>query len=101
VDSRFKLAVPVYGCGFLGENSAWLGDFEKMGTEKAAKWLGLWDPSVFLPRAEMPMLWITGPNDFAYPPDSWQKSYRLPKGPRTLSSARGNAAWPRRRRREP
>lgn len=85
VDPRFKLAVPVYGCGFLGENSTWLGDFEKMGTEKAAKWLGLWDPSVYLPRAEMPMLWITGPNDFAYPPDSWQKSYRLPKGPRTLS----------------
>ena len=30
------------------------------------------------------MLWLNGTNDFAYPPDSWQKSYRQPKGPRTL-----------------
>lgn len=30
------------------------------------------------------MLWVTGSNDFAYPMDSLQKSYRLPTGPRTL-----------------
>ena len=30
------------------------------------------------------MLWVTGTNDFAYPMDSLQKSYRLPKGPHTL-----------------
>lgn len=84
VDSRFKLAVPVYGCGYLGENSAWLDNFAKLGPEKAAKWLGQWDPSVYLPRAAMPMLWVTGTNDFAYPMDSLQKSYRLPTGARTL-----------------
>ncbi len=27
VDPRFKFAVPVYGCGFLAENSAWLPRF--------------------------------------------------------------------------
>jgi cephalosporin-C deacetylase-like acetyl esterase len=27
VDPRFKFAAPVYGCGFLGENSAWLDAF--------------------------------------------------------------------------
>ena len=32
----------------------------------------------------MPILWVNGTNDFAYPMDSWQKSYRLPTGPRTL-----------------
>ena len=45
VDSRFKFAVPVYGCGFLGENSAWLPAFEKMGKDKADLWLRQWDPS--------------------------------------------------------
>ena len=30
------------------------------------------------------MLWVTGTNDFAYPMDSLQKSYRLPKSARTL-----------------
>ena len=32
----------------------------------------------------MPILWVNGTNDFAYPMDSWQKSYRLPASPRTL-----------------
>lgn len=77
VDSRFKFAAPVYGCGFLGDNSTWLGTFEKMGKEKADKWLGLWDPSKYLKNAKMPILWVNGTNDFAYPLDSYQKSYRL------------------------
>jgi dienelactone hydrolase len=80
VDSRFKFAAPVYGCGFLGDNSTWLGKFTKMGPEKTAKWLKTWDPSVYLPRSKMPMLWVSGTNDFAYPMDSLQKSYRLPAG---------------------
>lgn len=84
VDPRFKCAVPVYGCGFLGENSTWLETFTGMGEANAAAWLALWDPSVYLPRAAMPLLWITGTNDFAYPLDSLQKSYRLPGGERTL-----------------
>lgn len=84
VDYRFKFAAPVYGCGFLGDDSAWLSDFAKMGAEKARKWLGLWDPAVYLPRVRVPMLWVDGSNDFAYPMNSLQRSYRLPKTPRTL-----------------
>lgn len=84
VDPRFKFAAPVYGCGFLGDNSVWLDTFQKMGTDKSAQWLKLWDPSVYLPLARMPMLWVDGTNDFAYPLDSLQKSYRLPQGSRTL-----------------
>ena len=30
------------------------------------------------------MLWVNGTNDFAYPMNSWQKSYRLPAGPQEL-----------------
>jgi hypothetical protein len=37
----------------------------------------MWDPSEYLPAVRMPMLWVTGTNDFAYPMDSLQKSYRL------------------------
>jgi dienelactone hydrolase len=84
VDARFQCAAPVYGCGFLGENSAWLDAFEKVGPEKARRWLALWDPSGYLGHAHMPLLWVTGTNDFAYPMDSLQKSYRLPQGPRQL-----------------
>ncbi|MFA6632361.1 MAG: acetylxylan esterase [Kiritimatiellia bacterium] len=84
VDDRFAFAVPVYGCGFLGDNSTWIDRFHGMGKVNAGKWLGLWDPSVYLPRAEMPFLWVTGSNDFAYPMDSLQKSYRALKVPFTL-----------------
>ena len=84
VDSRFRFAAPFYGCGYLGDNSAWLPAFENLGPERAGLWLRQWDPSVYLPQAKMPMLWVNGTNDFAYPMDSWQKSYRLAKGPRTL-----------------
>lgn len=84
VDSRFQLAVPVYGCGFLGDNSVWVPQFEKLGKEKANLWLTQWDPSQYLPQAKMPILWVNGTNDFAYPMDSWQKSYRLSQGTRSL-----------------
>ena len=85
VDGRFKFASPVYGCGFLGEDSVWLDAFAKMGKEKADKWLQLWDPSQYLRQAKMPFLWVNGTNDFAYPLDSYQKSYRLPATERTLA----------------
>jgi len=85
VDSRFKFAVPVYGCGYLYENSTWLGDFKAMGEDKAARWTNLWDPSVYLPSARMPMFWVSGTNDFAFPLDSLQKSYTAPGGSPFLS----------------
>jgi dienelactone hydrolase len=88
VDQRFRFAAPVYGCGFLGEDSCWLPAFQKMGPAAAEKWLSLWDPSVYLPQAKMPMLWVTGDADFAYPLNSLQKSYRLPAGERYLAVRR-------------
>lgn len=85
IDPRFRFAVPVYGCGFLGEDSFWLPELKKVGAAKARKWLDLWDPSVYLGRGKIPFLWVDGTNDPYYPLDSLQKSYLLPRGPRTLS----------------
>ncbi|WP_165074083.1 acetylxylan esterase [Paludisphaera rhizosphaerae] len=84
LDDRFKFAVPVYGCGFLGENSTWKDQLGKMGPA-GERWLALWDPSHYLPKGVMPKLWVTGTNDFAYPLDSLQKSYRAAGGPSTLA----------------
>jgi dienelactone hydrolase len=84
VDSRFRFVAPVYGCGFLGDAPGWFGDFHAMGQEKARRWLDLWDPSVYLVHANMPLLWVDGSNDHYYPLDSLQRSYRLPTGSRTL-----------------
>ena len=84
VDPRFRFAVPVYGCGFLGDNSVWVPTFQKMASEKSTRWLAWWDPSVRLRDTKAPMLWVTGTNDFAYPMDSLQKSYRLTQNAHTL-----------------
>lgn len=84
VDSRFKYAIPVYGCGFLGDNSAWVDLLKGMGDDKRTKWLSMWDPSVYVGSAKMPMLWVTGTNDSAYPMDSLRKTYRLLNGKQSL-----------------
>lgn len=75
VDSRFKAAVPVYGCGFLHQNSAWLDRLNNMKPEQRERWVALWDPSRYLPAVGAPILFVNGTNDFAYPLDSYQKSF--------------------------
>jgi dienelactone hydrolase len=75
VDGRFKAAVPVYGCGFLHENSVWLPQFAKLTPEQRELWIAQWEPSRYLPRVSMPILFINGTNDFAYPLDSYMKSF--------------------------
>ena len=85
IDQRFAFAAPVYGCGFLTEIPNWRVEFDKMKPGNAERWGRLWDPLNYLPQVKCPMLWVNGTNDFAFPMDSWQKSYRLPEGSRTLS----------------
>ncbi|MBN2291407.1 MAG: alpha/beta fold hydrolase [Pirellulales bacterium] len=84
LDNRFKASVPVYGCGFLHENSVWLPQFAKMSPQNKAKWVKLWDPSMYVGSAAMPMLFINGGKDFAYPPDSYAKTYDLVKSEKLL-----------------
>jgi len=81
LDDRFKAAVPVYGCGFLHDNSVWLGQFKKMSDANRAKWVKLWDPSMYAGSASMPVLFVNGGTDFAYPPDSHAKTAALVKAP--------------------
>jgi dienelactone hydrolase len=85
LDNRFKAACPVYGCGFLHQNSCWLPWFEdKFTPEQSAKWVKLWDPSSYVGFAAMPMLFVNGGRDFAYPPDSHAKTYGLVKSEKNL-----------------
>jgi cephalosporin-C deacetylase-like acetyl esterase len=80
VDSRFRAAVPVYGCGYLHENSAWLDRFAMMTSQQRERWITLWDPSQYLPSVSMPILFVNGTNDFAYPLDSYMKSFQAVPG---------------------
>lgn len=80
VDHRFRAAVPVYGCGFLHENSVWVPRLAKMSPEQRERWVKLFDPSQYLGRVKCPIFFLNGTNDFAYPLDSYRKSYDLVPG---------------------
>ncbi len=86
IDHRLAVAVPVYGCGFLGDNSAWKesGRFDRLSSRARNRWLKNFDPSQYLAGVKCPILFVNGTNDFAYPLDSYQKSYRLVTSPRNL-----------------
>ncbi|WP_406699948.1 alpha/beta fold hydrolase [Singulisphaera sp. Ch08] len=81
LDDRLKVAVPVYGCGYLNDNSAWVARFKAMSSAQRDRWLSLFDPSKYLGGVRCPILFVNGTNDFAYPLDSYQKSYRQVPGP--------------------
>lgn len=82
VDTRFACAIPVYGCGFLQHASAdeWMHIFANMTAAERQVWHDRCDPSVYLGKATMPMLFVSGTNDFAYPLDSLEMSCALPAG---------------------
>jgi PhoPQ-activated pathogenicity-related protein len=80
LDDRLKVAVPVYGCGFLADNSVWLPTFERMPPDDRQRWVKNFDPANYLPSVRCPILFINGTNDYSYPLDSYQKSYRLVPG---------------------
>ena len=78
IDDRLKVAVPVYGCGFLHENSVWLEPrLSKLAPEQRDRWVSHWDPSRYLAGVSCPILFLNGSNDFAYPMDSYKKCYQL------------------------
>ncbi|MBI4603226.1 MAG: acetylxylan esterase [Planctomycetes bacterium] len=78
IDRRFKAAVPVYGCGYLHSNSVWLEPrLLKMPPEHRERWIELYDPSRYLASCRVPIFFLNGTNDFAYPLDSFMGSYRL------------------------
>ena len=86
VDDRFKVAMPVYGCGFLRENSVWkVGEFGKMTPAQSDKWHRLWDPSRYIGSAKMPVMFLNGTNDFAYPMDSYAKTCALVRSEKNYS----------------
>lgn len=81
IDPRFAFGIPIYGCGALdripNQYGRALGDL--------ALYREVWEPLIRLPRATMPLLWLTGPRDAHFPLDAQQASYRAAPGPRLVS----------------
>ena len=81
LDNRFNCVVPVYGCGFIHENSYWTdrNKFKNLSEAQFEKWVSLWDPAKYVVYATMPMLFINGTNDPYYYLEIFAKTVRLTK----------------------
>ena len=75
----FACAVSVYGSGFLTDDSMWIGrgSFDQLDPAQVAAWSAAWDPSSHLGKTSIPMLFLTGVNDYAYPLISVERSAAL------------------------
>lgn len=85
VDSRFKAAVPVYGCGFLYDGeSVQRPMIDRLEPRQRIEWIRLHDPSRFLKQCRVPIFFVNGTNDRHYPLKSYARTYSLVQGPVTL-----------------
>ena len=79
VDQRYKVAVPVYGCGYLLQNSSMRQGLLQLNEEDRQTWVKQYDPSNYIGKTKMPMLFLNGANDPHFYLDSYAKTYRLVK----------------------
>ena len=84
LDARFKVAVPVYGCGFLGESGRMKQQLDALAEKDRDTWLAQYDPSVYLSRMKRPILFLNGTNDVHFYLSSMTRSAALAKKSRLL-----------------
>jgi len=81
IDDRFAFAIPIYGCGQmnLAENQ-WGVALSSKGIYRK-----VWDPVLYLGRAQMPALWLSWPKENHFPLTSQAASYQAMSGPYMVS----------------
>ncbi len=79
VDDRYRVAVPVYGCGFLLENSSMRKGLLLLDSAQRQTWVQQYDPSRYIGKTRMPVLFVNGTNDGHFYLDSYAKTYGLVK----------------------
>jgi cephalosporin-C deacetylase-like acetyl esterase len=79
VDQRYKAAVPVYGCGYLLQNSSMRAGLMQLNEHDRQTWVQQYDPLNYIGKAKMPMLFVNGANDPHFYLDSYAKTYKLVK----------------------
>jgi dienelactone hydrolase len=84
LDHRFRAAVPVYGCGFLHENSSMKRPIDLLPHDQRQRWIRLYDPSRYISACRVPVFYLNGTNDAAYPLDSAMSTYRLLNAPKNI-----------------
>ncbi|MCF0234624.1 MAG: alpha/beta fold hydrolase [Thermoguttaceae bacterium] len=77
VDDRFKVAVPVYGCGALTELGFVAEQYQAAFTADELKlWREYFEPNTYLPLVKCRVLFVDGTSDFAFPLKMNKTSYK-------------------------
>ncbi|MGO4292013.1 alpha/beta hydrolase family protein [Chitinophaga sp. RAB17] len=79
VDNRYQVVVPVYGCGYLFENSSMRRELDLLSAADRQTWIQQYDPSQYISKAVMPVLFVNGTNDGHFYLDSYKKTYEQVK----------------------
>lgn len=87
VDKRFACFAPVYGAGYLYEDSKWKGLNDKalvngLSGKNLQEWIKYYDPSSYLTYNIKPTLFVSGINDNCFSVKNRLKSAQLIKGKR-------------------
>ena len=100
VDKRFACFAPVYGAGYLYEDSKWTGLNDKvlvngLRGKGLKEWIKYYDPSSYLTFDVKPTLFVSGINDNCFSAVNRQKSARLVKGKKFFAqhSDLGHGHW--------
>ncbi|MDO4629963.1 MAG: DUF1080 domain-containing protein [Planctomycetia bacterium] len=76
IDDRFKVVVPVYGCGDLERNSVWTERIEQIPWPGKDRWKHFFDPIQYVGNAKCRICFMAGTDDFAYPLDIHYNTYK-------------------------
>ena len=93
VDPRFAFVIPVYGAGFIHESdnpglAQWFPP-KNMTAKQFEDYKTKWDPSAHLPRAKMPMLFVTSVADPVFQIDIFPSPRLRPAGRARCAYGRG------------
>ena len=81
-DRRFKLAMPVYACGYydeIGRYTKFYGRRSECDARAVARWDELFDSKHYAAQMDLPVFWFASSNDAAFPFDLLQRTLRLPR----------------------
>lgn len=96
IDDRFAFGIPTYGCGHLFDAYSKNGYGPVLSTNRFYR--EVWDPMVRMHRVNLPVLWLSWPEEPFFPLDCQAATYRAAPGSRMVTLVPGlghghKAAW--------
>jgi dienelactone hydrolase len=79
LDHRFKVVVPVYGCGYLWESGRMKKQLNQLSAEDREIWLKQYDPSNYMMDVMVPILFLNDAQDPYFVLKSYMKTYHKVK----------------------